>query len=71
MGRDDLSVMAQDPHLVFPYPAALCSPVSVSDDSLASLPGLLASVPSCVEDLSSPVAEPTSSQTGSTGSAGG
>lgn len=41
-----------------------------SDYSPASFPGLLASVPSCVEDLSTPVAEPSSSQAGSSSSAG-
>jgi hypothetical protein len=33
-------------------------------------PGLLASVPSCVEDLSHPVAEPGSNQAGSISSMG-
>lgn len=41
-----------------------------SNYSPASFPGLLASVPSCVEDLSNPFAEPSSSQAGSSSSAG-
>lgn len=59
------------PNFVFTCPAAHCSPGTVhSDHSPAFLLGLLASVPSCVEDLSNPVAEPSSQQAGSMSSAG-
>lgn len=72
--RCSLSVMAQHPpppNFVFTCPAAHCSPGTVhSDHSPAFLLGLLASVPSCVEDLSNPVAEPSSQQAGSVSSAG-
>lgn len=62
----NLSVPAQQP-----LPCALHSPGRLhSDYPPASFPGLLASVPSCVEDLSNPVAEPSSSQAGSVSAAG-
>lgn len=52
-------------------PGALYSPVRLhSDYPPTSFPGLLASVPSCMEDLSNPVAEPSSSQAGGMSSAG-
>lgn len=59
------------PCLASTCPEALCSPVRMGfNSSSVSAPGLLASVPSCVEDLSNPMAEPSSSQAGSASSAG-